>query len=380
MTSSCCRLCGGTLFPEPVLALNGIPKAAQYYPEEKEFSEDRGIVLSLCQCSACGLVQHNRAPVDYFREVITAASFSPKTRATRLTQMRAWVGRNGLEGKKVLQIGSGKGDMLDILEEAGCQAFGLEASADSVVHARSAGRKMMQGYIEDMQALDNEPFDGFIALNYLEHLPSPGAVIRKLYQHTGPDAAGYVTVPSLDFLLRTRTFYEFVADHLSYFTTETLTFAFESNGFDVLECALINEDNDIAAAVKKRRPLDIAADYREVEALIRDMRRIIDDARAKGRKVAVWGAGHRTLALLALAGPKDIQYVVDSAPFKQGRFTPVTHLRIVAPEHLKQEKVDVVLVMVPGLYPDEVVRQLKGMDVGVDIAVLRDNKIQFEST
>jgi len=377
MRSSRCRLCAGALFPESILKLNGIPKAAQYFPREEEFAQDQGIVLSICQCSVCGLVQLDSAPVDYFREVITAASFSEKTRATRLSQMRAFVERCGLEGKKILDIGSGKGHMLDVLKEVGCRAFGLEASAESVDQARSVGREMIKGYIEDIETLDNEPFDGFISLNYLEHLPAPGAVIQKIYQHTTPEAVGYVTVPSLDFLLRTRCFYEFVADHLSYFTSQTLTHAFERNGFEVLECTAINEDNDIAAIVKKKTALDISGDYREVEELVQDLRRIIDDYRARGKKVAVWGAGHRTLALLALTKRDDIRYVVDSAKFKQGRFTPVLHLRIVAPEYLKKEKVDLVLVMVPGLYPDEVVKTLAQMDVGADIAVLRGNKIKF---
>ena len=50
--------------------------------------------------------------------------------------------------------------------------------------------------------------------------------------------------------------------------------------------------------------------------------------------VAVWGASHQALTLLALARATNVAYVVDSAPFKQGRLTPATHLRVVAPAHL----------------------------------------------
>ena len=81
--------------------------------------------------------------------------------------------------------------------------------------------------------------------------------------------------------------------------------------------------------------------------------------------------------MLALSKLDNIQYVVDSAKFKQGRFTPVLHLNIVSPEHLKEEHVDLVIVMVPGLYPGEVLKTLKQMNVGVDIAILRGNQIDF---
>lgn len=377
MNSNNCRLCGCKLFPDPILKLNGMPKGAQYFPKEDEFEKDKGIILNVYQCSACGLVQLNIEPVDYFREVITAASFSEKTRLSRLNQMKEFVNKFGLQGKKVLEIGSGKGDMLDVLEEAGLKAVGIEASSESVAIGQSAGRKMVNGYIGDINEINGRPFDAFVSLNYIEHLPDPGCIIKRIYDNTVANAVGFVTVPNLDYLLETRCFYEFVADHLSYFTKKTLTYAFERNSFEVLECYTINEDNDIAAIVKKKEALDISGHFSEVEALIKDLQQIVADYKSQNKKVAVWGAGHRTLALLALSKLNDIEYVVDSAKFKQGKFTPVLHLNIVSPEYLREEKVDLVIVMVPGLYPSEVCKTLDNMNLGIDTAVLRDNKIEF---
>jgi 2-polyprenyl-3-methyl-5-hydroxy-6-metoxy-1,4-benzoquinol methylase len=354
-----------------------MPRAAQYFPKESEFRRDKGIVLNIYQCSICGLVQLNVKPVDYFKEVITAASFSEKTRLSRLNQMKEFVVRFGLNGKNILEVGSGRGDMLDVLGEAGLRAIGIEASAESVKFGQSVGRKMIKGYLGDMNKIPGYPFEAFISLNYLEHLPNPSGIIRHIYNNITKNAVGFVTVPNLEYLLKTKCFYEFVADHLSYFTKKTLTFAFESNGFEVLECNTINEDNDIAAIVKKKESLNISGNFNEVEALIKDLQKIIVDYKSKNKKVAVWGAGHRTLALLALSGLRDIAYIVDSAKFKQGRFTPVLHLKIVPPETLKEDRVDLAMVMVPGLYPGEVLKSLSNMNLDIDVAVLRDNKIEF---
>lgn len=372
-----CRLCNSKLFPNPLLQLKGMPKAAQYFPERGEFDKDKGITLNVYQCSVCGLVQLNIKPVAYFREVITAALFSPKTRSSRLNQMKEFVNKFGLYGKKVLELGSGEGNMLDVLKEVGLSAIGIEASLKSVEVGKSAGRKMINGYIGDMEQISNYPFDAFISLNYIEHLPDPGRIIKILYNNTAANAVGFITVPNLDYLLKTRCFYEFVADHLSYFTKKTLAYAFESNGFDVLECNTINEDNDIAAVVKKKEFLDISRQFSEVERLIKNLQKIVTGYTSKNKKVAVWGAGHRTLALLALSKLKGIEYVIDSAKFKQGRITPILHLNIVPPGYLKSEGVDLVIVMVPGLYPGEVLKTLKEMNINADVAVLRRNKIEF---
>lgn len=377
MIAGNCHLCGAELFPESILQLKGMPKAAQYYPLAEEFSADTGITLNIHQCSGCGLVQINSDPVDYFKEVITVATLSEKARHSRLIQMKELVYKFSLQGKKVLEVGSGKGEMLDVLEESGMQATGLEASLDSVKIGQTAGRRMVHGYIGDICKISGGPFDAFICLNYLEHLPSPGIVIRNIYNNCSADAVGFVTVPNLEYLLKTKCFYEFVADHISYFTKQTLIHAFEGHGFEVLDCLTINEDNDIAAVVQKKKAFNINGQFCEVEALIDEMRIIVADYKTRNRKVAVWGAGHRTLALISLGRLTDLAYIVDSAKSKQGKYSPVLHLNIVPPRHLKNENIDLVIVMVPGLYPDEVLKTIEDMDLDVDVAVLRYNKIEF---
>ena len=67
--------------------------------------------------------------------------------------------------------------------------------------------------------------------------------------------------------------------------------------------------------------------------------------------------------------------MVDSAKFKQGKFTPILHKKIVNPNFLKDNKVDLLIIMVPGIYPDEVVKYVLNMKLGIDIIKLKDNKI-----
>ena len=115
----------------------------------------------------------------------------------------------------------------------------------------------------------------------------------------------------------------------------------------------------------------------EVDALCKDLRLFVNRFTQSGRKVAVWGAGHRTLALLALSGVKRLEYIVDSAPFKQGRFSPVTHFEIVGPDRLQHNPVDALMIMLPGVYASEVVTTVKGMNLNMELAVLRDNQLSM---
>ena len=74
---------------------------------------------------------------------------------------------------------------------------------------------------------------------------------------------------------------------------------------------------------------------------------------------------------------KDIEYIVDSAKFKQGRYSPVMNTKIVSPETLLNTKIDLLIIMVPGIYPDEVIKSVKRMNIDIELAKLKDNKIEF---
>ena len=388
MNKKSCRLCYQKLFDKPLLTLNGMPKAAQHFLNYDELPSSENITLDIYQCHNCGLVQLSIEPVSYYKDVITAASISGDARKSRLNQMLEFAKKFKLKDKKIIEIGCAKGDMLDVMEEAKMKAYGLEHSSDSILIAKNKGRKIIKGFIDDLKIIEHAPFQGFVCFNYLEHVPNPRSVINKIYNNLSDDGVGLVTVPNLNYLLNTKSFYEFVADHLSYFTIETLKNAFYEGNFDVLDCSLINNENDILIIVKKNKnkiikkkinfkTINFKNDYDEVDKLITNLKDIIEDYKKKDKKVAVWGAGHRTLALLALSKLQDIEFIVDSAKFKQGMYSPVMNTKIVSPDKLKEGKIDLLIIMVPGIYPDEVIKSVKQMNIDIRIAKLKDNIIEY---
>ena len=150
--------------------------------------------------------------------------------------------------------------------------------------------------------------------------------------------------------------------------------AFELNGFDVIESCIINNKNDISLIVKKREILDISG-IEDVEKLSRELKDFVVEKHLDGKKIAIWGAGHRTLALLSIAQINEISFIVDSADFKQGKYSPVMHSKIVSPKTLGESDIDIVIVMVPGLYPDEVVKTIRSFSRVFEIYKLKDNKL-----
>lgn len=369
-----CRVCG-ILLPEiPLLRFENMPKSAQMLPDADALPEDEGLDLEIYQCPACGLAQTDAEPVSYYREVIRAAGFSEEMRAFRRRQFADWIERYGLAGKRLLEVGCGRGEYLTLLRDAGVVAHGIEYGEQAVEHCLEQGLRVMRGYIEQADFIHPDgPFDAFVVLNFLEHWPSPNPGLRGVANLLRDDGIGLVEVPNLDMILRKRLFTEFISDHVSYFTRESLETTLRLNGFEVLECREVWYGYILSAVVRKRRQCEVSA----FEATRASLKREIE-AYISGRAVAIWGAGHQALATIALLDlGRSIRYVVDSAPFKQGRFTPSSHVPIVAPEFLRANPVNAIIVMAAS-YSDEVARLILDQYAGIPhVSILRDDGLEM---
>jgi len=371
-TLDTCRVCGRPFFGEALLRYENMPKAAQFLPDAASLAQDKGFDLDVRQCSGCGLVQLSSEPVAYYREVIRAAGFSEEMKAFRMRQFQSFIGNHDLQKKKVIEIGCGRGEYLTLMQQAGADAYGLEYAGESVRECVNREMKVSQGFIESAATpLHSAPFDAFYILNFLEHLPCPNSILRGIYRNLADDAVGLVEVPNFDMILRNMLFSEFAADHLLYFTKDTLTTALRLNGFDVIECSEVWHDYILSAVVRKRKKTDLSpfSDQRSrLKHELEDYLRLFPK-----NKVAIWGAGHQTFAVIALADlAGKVRYVVDSAHFKQGKYTPATHVPIVPPEALVSDPVDAVIVMAAS-FSDEVANIIRlRFNKKMCVSVLRD--------
>ena len=100
-------------------------------------------------------------------------------------------------------------------------------------------------------------------------------------------------------ILDKNLFSEFIADHLFYFTKETLISTLERNGFEIIDCKGIWHDYIISATIRKRKKVNVSQFY---DHQMKIKREINDYICSFGQApVAVWGAGHQSLSVLSLS-------------------------------------------------------------------------------
>jgi SAM-dependent methyltransferase len=373
-----CLVCGDRLLEQPLLRYHNMPKAAQHFPAGDEIAEERGADLTVCQCSACGLVQLSDAPVPYYRDVIRAAAVSQPLQALKKSQFARLVEQYDLEGRKVIEIGCGKGEFLALWEGLGVRAHGLEHAEDAVAACRAQGLEVSHGYIDSAEArLPCAPYDAFVLLMFLEHMPVPNGALSGIRNNLAEGAVGLVEVPNFDMMVRNRVFAEFIADHLLYFTRDTLAFTLQRNGFEVIECVELRDDYVLSAVVRKRQPFDLSGFREAQKSIMLELSSFFN--RYPPGSVAIWGAGHQALAMISLARiAEQIKYVVDSAPFKQGRYTPASHLPIVSPDWLDKSPPSALIVMA-GSYSEEVAMIAINSHHINDVAIFDGAKLSFNN-
>lgn len=395
MRDKICIVCGNPLEGKPLMTLGGMPASAQDIPGQEEMKEEHGISLSLHQCETCGLVQFDCEPVAYYKDVIRSGGFTTTMVNLRRSQYRHFIEAYHLEGKKLIEVGCGQGEFLSVLSEFPVKAYGIENRESLVRLARERGLAVWKQFAEKGEVFAPDdgsasgPYDGFLSFNFLEHQPDPVGMLRCIADNLSEEGVGLITVPSLEYILEHDGYYELIRDHLAYYTFDTLRFTVETAGFQVLEEEMVNRDT-LSVIVRKRKQadgqpvsdsqrsaVDVSGLKESLDTIGREMGELTEDLNDRGKKLAIWGASHQgfTLASTTAVG-RFAGYIIDSAPFKQGKYAPASHLPIVAPDHYHTDPADAILIVAPG-YTDEIagiIQEKFGRNV--EILALKSNHLE----
>jgi SAM-dependent methyltransferase len=186
-----CRLCEGEarLLPVP-------------HPSRSISSDGRVIQSPLrrVSCLACGAASHAQRVADadikaLFDENYLLATAAPKSDAARGRAYAGWIREQGVTPRSILEVGCGSGSLLRELAAAWPEAicFGIDPAVP-VADSSDPRFRLARGFVDDVPA-DSGPFDLIIAVNVIEHVPSPASFFRTLYSHLAPGGHVFIICP-----------------------------------------------------------------------------------------------------------------------------------------------------------------------------------------
>lgn len=344
MNTPICRLCGhGEL--DITLTMPRAPRNIQHLLSVKALTNDQPICLEVRTCRTCGFVQ--LPPVlddNYYDDYIMAATHSSQMQKYQKTQATEFVSRFDLQGKKVIEVGCGDGNFLNHLKAAGVSGFGVEPSAVFRNKALSQGLFVEEGYVTRSRTLTHGPFDAFVTRQVLEHVPEIHSFLTGIRRNLNENAVGLIEVPSLEKALEDRRYYDFFTDHVNYFSLDTLTYALNLNGFEVIDAYHDMFDEYNVALVRNKTTTDLQNIQLQADVLANDLKDFVNYQHLRGKKVGVWGAGGKGLSVLASVENIKIDALFDSDEGKQGRYTPVSHFLVQKPTVVNINEMSAIIV------------------------------------
>jgi SAM-dependent methyltransferase len=219
---------------------------------------------AIVRCGDCGLLMRNPQPSEaelaaiytreYFighesgeagsREADDTDRLKRGTAAGYLDAIEARLRADGQpsSGLRLLEVGSGLGNLLAEAQARGHHVRGIEYAESSVrlANARLGPGTVRQGSIESVE-LPAAAFDVCVMADLLEHTRDPVAALTAAWRALRPDGVLFLAVPSLDSwsarLMRQR-WLEFKLEHLFYFDGQTVQSALFRTGFDRVAVAL----------------------------------------------------------------------------------------------------------------------------------------------
>ena len=345
--------------------------------------------IALGYCKHCGFVSNtlfNAAVHEYSTQYEETQGFSPTFREFHSRLAASLIEKYDLRGKKVVEIGCGKGEFLTLLcELGGNQGIGFDPA---FVKERNPAQPNLD--IEFVQDFYSEKYshvkaDFFCCKMTLEHIPDTAHFIRVVRRAMGdnPNATVFFQVPDAIRVLKDFAFWDIYYEHCSYFSAGSLTRVFREAGFEVLETWTDYDDQYLMIAAKpcmgiqpetaieKDAPGVMAAAIEtflaQHAAVVNYWKNQINELRDTGGRAVLWGSGSKGVAFLTSLNLNDaIEYVVDINPYRQGKFMAGTGQQIVGPEFLRAYKPDVAIAMNP-VYKPEIQQDLHRMGLGTTL-------------
>jgi SAM-dependent methyltransferase len=383
-----CRSCDhGDL--RPILSLGRTPLANALLTAEQLREPEATFPLELVFCPACALVQITETvpPEVLFREYAYLSSFSDTVVQNAEAIVRRLIGLEGLGSESLaVEIASNDGYLLQHYHYKGIPVLGIEPAANIARVARDErgiptvceffGAQLAAELVADGRAADVVHGN-----NVLAHVADLNGVVRGIATVLKPRGVAVIEVPYVKDLIDHCEFDTIYHEHLCYFSLTALDRLFRRHGLVIRDVERISIHGGtlriFASRVEWATPgeavknllaeeaawgVDREDFYRgfgaKVERLRASLLELLGGLKAQGRRIAAYGASAKGSTLLNFfgIGADTLEFVVDRSTVKQGRYTPGTHLPILAPERVLELRPDYLLLLTWN-FADEILPQ-----------------------
>lgn len=370
-----CRICKEAVFSE-ILDLGDTPPANAFLKKSQLETEEKFFPLRLYFCRNCSLVQlrHVVSPKILFKNYVYVSSTSPvfiahfEELATTVTA-KLKLPKTSL----VVDIGSNDGILLKPFKRKGLRVLGIEPAQNIASLANKAGIPTLPHFLSRRLAQlifkKYGPADLITATNVFAHINDLDEVVASVDTMLSPQGIFIIEAPYLVDFLEKNLFDTIYHEHLSCLSVKPLIVLFRRFNMDIFDVTRVTTHGGSIRVfvgrknvfrktrvsdllhLEKELKLDHLQTYRNFSRRVKQNKTrlltLLITLKAQGKNIAGFGAPAKGNTLLNYYGISRavLDYIVDESHFKQGLYTPGTHIPIVAPNMLSNVPPDYLLLL-----------------------------------
>ena len=383
-----CRICSNKKLHN-FLSLGPIPLANSFLKEEQLTEQEPYYPLDICFCSKCGLVQLGQvvAPKVMFSDYAYLTGTSTPMKAHFRDLAESVIRKFSLpKASLIVDIGSNDGTLLEAFKNCNMNVLGIEPATNVADLAVSHGIDTINNWFTESLAEEIHSQRGhpsvILATNVFAHVHDVKGFVSGVNCLMGKESVFIIEVPYLVDMLNKIEFDTIYHEHLSYFAVRPLVTLFAMFGMEIVDIERINthggslrvyvekgmkassqsvinlRDIEVSSNLLTLEPYELFA--RNTHRIREELTHLLSDLKARGSTISGYGASAKSSILLNYCriGTETLDYVSDTTPLKQGRYTPGTHIPIHSEEHFHEFPPDYALLLAWN-YADDILKKEK---------------------
>jgi hypothetical protein len=371
----------GPFCPEPlvpILALGEVPLANALLTKEQLTKPEARYPLTLGFCPSLALVQiaERIPPEQLFSDYPYFSSMADEMLAHVKRHVEDLIAARGLDARRlVIEIASNDGYLLQYYKAAGIPVLGVEPAANiAKVASGERGIPTLVAFFDEALgrtlAAEGRRAAVIHANNVFAHVPDPVGFLKGIVALLEIGGIASIEAPYVKDMIDKVEFDTIYHEHLFYYSLTSVSRLAALAGLVVADVERLPihggslryflsrpgenpQTARVEALLAEERGWDVECPsaYRafasKVDAVRGALRQYLEGAKREGRSIAAYGASAKGTTLLNYCGVgrELIDFVVDRSPYKQGLYTPGTHLPILDPGALIERQPDAVLLL-----------------------------------
>ena len=346
---------------EPFISFGKQPIANGFLKEEDISAGEYFFEMKVGHCSECNMVQLVDQPSreQMFNENYAFFSSTSVYMAKHFASFAKDIREKYLTSNDpfVVEMGSNDGIMLQNFKDWGVRHLGVEPSANVAEVAKSKGiNTIVEFFDKDLSNKiieKNGKADAFLTANVMCHIPYIHSIAEGIKNILSEKGVLAFEDPYMGDIMEKASYDQIYDEHVFFFSALSVQKLFSMHDMELIDVQPqithggsmryvlahkgaypVSENVKLTIENEKRLGIDNPEKYNELKNRIEksktDLKSLLEKLKAEGKKVVGYGATSKSTTILNYCGigPDLIEFISDTTPIKQGKFTPGMHIPV----------------------------------------------------